>query len=269
MILLETRHLTLKREQRILCRDLQLTIKPGQVWGILGANGSGKTTLLHTLMGLIAPDSGQIMLQGQAINTYSKPEIARTCGLLFQEPHLPFAQTVWEYCRAGRYPHQITHSTTPAKDHTLIDQALTDVGLLALAQRCVTTLSGGEKRRLTIAKLMVQQPRLYLLDEPTNHLDIYHQTAILEHFRQLTRQTEKISTLNGGESQQNAVIMAVHDINIVEQFCDYVLLLLHDGSYQAGRVREILTTDHLRILFKQTMTSLTHNNMVYWIPETA
>jgi len=254
MNLLETQQLVLKRDNRTLCQQLDLSIKPNQIWGILGANGSGKTTLLHSFMGLNAPTQGDVLLQGQSLSKLSTIAIARTSGLLFQETYLPFEQTVWDYCRAGRYPHQVSHLTNPQQDELLIQEAFTQVTLNHLAHRNVHTLSGGEKRRLMIAKLLVQQPKLYLLDEPTNHLDVHHQILILNHFRQLAR-------------KHCAIVMVMHDINLIERYCDHVLLLFADGSHQAGALRAVVTTDHLEKMYQQPMTYLSHHNMVYWFPK--
>ena len=117
----------------------------------------------------------------------------------------------------GRFAHLGLLEMPDASDTQRVVQALGDVGLAALAQRELATLSGGEQRRAAIARLLVQAPSIYLLDEPTNHLDPAQQLGILERLRALTR---------GGA----AVVASLHDPNLALRFADRACLLSGDGT---------------------------------------
>lgn len=254
MSLLCTRELSIAMGNKVICHHLNLTIHPGEVWGILGPNGSGKTTLLHTLAGLQTPAHGQVWLQGKPLTTLTMKSIAQTLGLLFQDFNAVFAQTVWEYCLAGRYPHLPYFQKENQHDQALVRQALQTMELDHLLQRRITQLSGGEKRRLAMAVLLAQTPQLYLLDEPTNHLDVRHQTQTLRHFCELAK-------------SDAAVVMALHDINHAQQYCHRLLLMFADGSTLQGETRDVLTAENLSRLYEHPMTAIDHAQGRYWLAE--
>lgn len=245
MTLLHAQALTLTNGHRRLCHDLTLQVQPGDCIGILGANGCGKTTLLHALAGLRQPQSGQILLKNTSLPSYSARELARYRGILFQSQTTTLPLTVIDYCLAARYPH---HALFSAPDDAALQHIMTtldQVELAGYAAKPVTHLSGGEKRRLAIASLLIQAPTLYLLDEPTNHLDLKHQIKILTHFKQLT--------LNG----KTAVIMSLHDPQIAERWCTHVLLMLPDGETAQGTPHDMLTEANLSRLYNCRVTRQT------------
>lgn len=234
--LLETKELTIGIGRRIFGKPLNFSIHPHERWGILGANGSGKTTLLHTFSGLIKSLSGQVFLKNHDLKNLSCKEIARHIGILLQNTSDNFPQTVYDYCAMARFPHlkDFTH-----QEHQLIiQQALEVMELATFSTKKISTLSGGERKRLAIAALLTQSPQLFLLDEPMNHLDIYYQIKILHFFKQLSF-TQPIS-----------VIMSLHDINLAEMFCDKLILIFKNGQWLAGETKKLLTSDHLQQVYQ-------------------
>lgn len=236
MRLLETRQLSFGVSNRLLCEGLAISVEAGQCWGILGPNGSGKTTLLHTLAGLQPPLQGEIRLQDSPLTALSRREIARRLGLLLQDSHDPFPATVEEVVLSGRHPHLSRWQTEGAEDRRLARTALEQLGLAGMEGRQVQTLSGGERRRLAFATLLSQAAPLLLLDEPLNHLDLRHQQQLLQSVQRLC-----------GEGQ--AVLMVLHDPNQALHYCDRVLLLAGDGSWQEGSAAEMLTAERLSELY--------------------
>lgn len=234
MSLLETR--SLKISLPIGGNVPNINIKAGEVWGILGPNGSGKTTLLHTLAGLYTPRHGKILLKQRELPQVKSKERARLLGLLFQETITPFTQTVYEYCLASRFPYGSRFGNNHLADQALILKALADMEIAHYKARSLAELSGGEKRRVALAALLVQAPQLYLLDEPTNHLDIRHQQRVLQYFCELAAH------------QKVGVMMSLHDINHAYRFCHQLLLMGADGQIEIGtpdQVCNIKTLSHL------------------------
>ncbi len=234
---LTTEKLHLRLPGRILCQSLGFSLKAGECWGILGQNGAGKTTLLHTLAGLHPPQGGEIQLCGDPLQTLSRREIAHRLGLMPQDTPDPFPATVLETALIGRHPHLSRWQWESRQDIAMAQTALHQVGLSGFARRQVNTLSGGERRRLALATLLVQAPPVMLLDEPVNHLDLRHQHQVL-------------SLLQQQSKKGHAVIMVLHDINHAARYCDHVLLMFNNGETLHGTNREVLEAKRLSRLYE-------------------
>jgi iron complex transport system ATP-binding protein len=254
-ILLDIRKLELVITDKIICRDLNFQIQAGEIWGILGPNGCGKTTLLHALANLHPLTTGEIFLRERNLSSISIRERAQQIGILFQDSSDIFSQTVFEFCLAGRHPHLNQFAWEDAADKNITRQALAFMQLENFSERKVETLSGGERRRLSIAAVLTQTPTIYLLDEPTNHLDISHQTRTLKHFK-------KLAAKNGV-----AIIASLHDINMAQYFCDKVLLLMPEGNILQGEPQTIFNKENLERLYQHPLHAICSNHQTHWFPE--
>jgi iron complex transport system ATP-binding protein len=233
---LRTEKLTLSAGSRMLCRDLDLSIAPGELWIVLGRNGSGKTTLLHALAGLARAQAGRIALAGKPLCAYSRRELGRTLGILLQRENEEFWGTLADYVLLGRYPHAHVWIGWDAADEAALTRALAAFDLLPLAAQAYSTLSGGERQRARLAQLWAQDPTLLLLDEPLQHLDLRHQLQTLQLVRQATRDTGK------------AALLVLHDLTFAGR-CDRVLMLYGDGRFAAGTAAELLQPAPLEDLY--------------------
>lgn len=251
---LQLKDLTLARGSRRFCENLSLTINAGDFWAILGANGSGKTTLLHTIAGHLAPHHGQILLNDTEMTSLSSRQIAQDIGILFQDLHHAFPQSVYEYCRGARFPHQSLFSSHNCADDSMTAAALDHMQLNELAHRNIQQLSGGEQRRAAIAALLVQSPAFFLLDEPANHLDLPYQIHTMNTLLDLTR------------CEQRAVIMSLHDINLAARYCSHVLMMFGDGSVMHGARDAILTRENLTRLYQHPIGVIRDGEQIYWLP---
>lgn len=255
MNLLEAERLAVDIGRFIVCRELSLTIEPGQCWAVLGANGAGKTTLLHTLAGLHQPSAGEIRLEGRALRVIASRQRARRVGVLFQTHPDPFLSTALESVLTGRHPYLARWQwADSAGDVGLGREALAEVGLAGFEQRTVASLSGGERQRLAIATVLIQAPRVYLLDEPSNHLDLHHQIDLLD--RLLAR----------ARSSDAGVLMIVHDVNLAIRFCDHALMLFGDGSHRLGPCDTVLTAAELTRLYRHPLEALEHAGRRVFLP---
>jgi len=236
-----------------LCRDLDFAVQPGECWGILGANGAGKTTLLHTLAGLRRPHAGRVTIDDQPLNQWSLRALARIRGVLFQDSHDTFPATVMETVLSGRHPYLQFWEFESETDRELARQALTQVELQDMAMRRVDTLSGGERRRLALATLLVQAPRLLLLDEPTNHLDLRNQVRLLDNI------------CSRNQANQGALIMSLHDVNLAQRFCSHVLLMFGDGGVCTGTVADTLSETTVSRLYNYPVHAIDDGGRrLYW-----
>jgi iron complex transport system ATP-binding protein len=223
---------------KAICDKLDLALKPGQLWGLLGPNGIGKTTLLKCLAGLSAPDTGHVLLENQAIENLPRRSIARLLGMLQQHTVYVFDASVLETALTGRHPHLGYWEREGPEDKQKALDAIRAVDLEGFEARSVTGLSGGEARRLAFASLIVQEPAILLLDEPTNHLDMKHQVRIMN---QVEKQVIE---------QRHCAMVALHDVNLAARYCSHILLLYGDGDWQAGGAGELLSLENLERLYQ-------------------
>ncbi|MDT8438633.1 MAG: ABC transporter ATP-binding protein [Wenzhouxiangellaceae bacterium] len=234
---LEARDLKVTIGGITVVNELNLVLTAGQSIGILGPNGVGKTTLLLTLAGVRAPFSGEVRLGGHDIRRQPRRQVARQLGMLTQNTRFAFDAGCLEVALAGRHPHLGALQSESTRDRDIAVQALQRVGLADKLERSCLQLSGGEQRRLALARVLAQDPDVLLADEPTNHLDPAHRVAILD---QLWRRLH---------ARPGAQLLALHDINLATCYCTDVLMLFGNGQYEYGPTDQMLTEHRLSRLF--------------------
>jgi len=255
MSLFETQTLHVAIGNTEVCKALDLTINTGDRWCVLGRNGTGKTTLLHTLAGLRKPVAGHIALNGQSLGELPRKKIAQCMGLLFQDHTDAFPATVIETVLTGRHPWLGPLQWEGTQDLAIARSALQAVDLHDMEERIVTTLSGGERRRVGIACLLTQDPQLLLLDEPTNHLDIHHQIRMLD-LLQLQ-----------ADFDNKALLFVMHDLNLASRYCNRFLLLFGDGKTAQGAAGEVLTRANLERLYQHPLQAVDSPQGPVWLPQ--
>jgi iron complex transport system ATP-binding protein len=245
--------LTIAVAGRVLCRNLDLAVAPGELWGVLGCNGSGKTTLLHALAGLAPAVAGSVALGERRLADYSRRELGRTLGILLQREDQEFWGSVGEYVMLGRYPHARSLFGWHADDEAAAARALAAFDLTALAAQAYSTLSGGERQRARLAQLWAQGPQIMLLDEPLQHLDLRHQLQTLQLLRAATRDTG------------TAAALVLHDLAFAGR-CDRILMLYGDGRHAAGAAAELLQPERLAELYGCRVRAFGDGADVHFIP---
>lgn len=225
-------------------RDLSLAVEEGRFIGILGPNGCGKTTFLRALSRILEPDSGVVMIEGMDVAAYDTRALARILGCVRQETDVAFPFTVREIVLMGRHPHIGRLAPLGEADLSIADEAMRRTNTLHLADKLITEVSGGERQRVLIARMLAQQPKILLLDEPTSHLDINHQLEILSLIQELT---PKIT-----------VVGVFHDFNLASYFCDRLILMSAGQIVAAGTPAEVLTAERIQMSFSVRMLVHTH-----------
>ena len=213
--------------------DIDLSIKDNGIVGIIGPNGSGKSTLLKCIYRVLKPKTGTIFIDGKNINDYQFKETAKKMAVVAQHNDTHFDFNVLEMVLIGRSPHKKFMERDSAEDIELAYKALEQVNMKDFADRNFSSLSGGEKQRIILARALVQNTDCLILDEPTNHLDIKHQL----HFMSLAKDL-KIT-----------VISAIHDLNIAAMYCDKIYALKEGQIIASGSVDEVITEEVIKTLY--------------------
>jgi iron complex transport system ATP-binding protein len=240
---LDCRRLDVAVAGRTLVHALDLAVRAGEFVAVLGENGVGKTLTLHSLAGLRPPASGSVLLDERPLPLWPRRARARRMGLVAQSDEDPFPSTVLEAALVGRHPHLGLWDWESPGDVELARRALAEVDLADFDRRDVATLSGGERRRLAIAAVLVQEPAVYLLDEPTNHLDPHHAMDTLKLFQRRVRAGA-------------AVIATLHDANQAERFADKTLLLERNGCWEFGPTASVVNGASLSRAYRTPIAEL-------------
>ena len=205
----------------------------GSMVGIIGPNGCGKSTVLRTAYRALKPNSGLAFIGNEDVWKISARQSAREIAVVTQESNEEFDFTVYDVAALGRTPHKGPFDRDTDEDREIILKALDDLGLIHLAHRPISQVSGGEKQRALIARALIQQTKILVLDEPTNHLDIKYQIDILS----------RVSSLN------MTVVAALHDLNLASQWCDFIVLMKQGRIHSFGPTSDVLTEQSIEEVF--------------------
>ncbi|MFN7177016.1 MAG: ABC transporter ATP-binding protein [Thermaurantiacus sp.] len=225
--MLEVQGLSARRARRRVIETISARFPPGRVTAVLGPNGAGKSTLLACLAGLLRPEAGSVRLDGVALADLAPRERARRIGLLPQGDEVHWDIDVETLVGLGRLPHCGRFGLT-AEDRSAVARAMTETGVAAFAHRAARQLSGGERARVLMARVLAGEPDWLLADEPLANLDPAFQLDML-------------ARLRGAADAGRAVVLVLHDLTHVARIADDALLLREGRVVAAGAVADVLS----------------------------
>jgi iron complex transport system ATP-binding protein len=231
--MIDARALVLGYRDRVVLRDVELSLRAGELVAIVGPNGSGKTTLLRALAGTLAPLAGTVLIDGASVHELAAAERARRVALVAAEEHADGDVTVRDAVAMGRLAHRPWWQWNGSpEDDAIVAAALDRVDLAPFAERTLDTLSSGERQRVWIATALAQQTPALLFDEPTSHLDLGGAYATLD-------------ILRGLVAEGAAIAVVLHDLNLAVASVDRIVLV-GDGTVIAdGPVDGVFRTELL------------------------
>jgi len=235
---LEARKLSLAYDSQVIIEKLSTTITTGEITTLVGPNGCGKSTLLRGLARLLKPQTGEVLLDGNAIHSLPTRELAKQLGLLPQGPTAPEGLTVYELVAQGRYPHQGFFQQWSLEDERVTQEAITVTNMIEFADRPLDTLSGGQRQRAWIAMTLAQKTPFLLLDEPTTYLDIGYQMEVMELIEQLNKE------------RQMTILLVLHDLNQAARYSQRMIVLSQGEIVADGAPEAVLTQRLLAEVFK-------------------
>ena len=242
-VVISTREVSVVRGGRALLDRVSLELRAGEVLALIGPNGAGKSTLLSLMSGDVPPDEGIVEFRGRDIDDWRIAELARMRGVMLQDNQVMFPFTVHQVVEMGRAPWR----RTPFEDddNDAITEAITAADVGHLGNRRVPSLSGGERARVSFARVMAGRTGVLMLDEPTAALDLGHQEALLGIAR---RRAE----------EGDAVLIVLHDLNLASAFADRIALLRDGRIVACDAPAKVITAETVSEVYGIAVEVITH-----------
>jgi iron complex transport system ATP-binding protein len=245
-VILEARSIAVRyrRKDPLVLQSVSCQVQRSELVAVVGPNGSGKTTLLRALLGLVALEQGSVLVDGRPVEEWPRRSLAQTVGVVGQQEEAVFPLKVSETVMLGRYARLGPLDAPGLGDRAAVRTALERCDIVGLADRSVDSLSGGEWKRVRIARALAQEPRALVLDEPTASLDVRHEMELFELVSQL---------VDGGL----AGLVITHHLNLAARFADRIVLLDRGTVVSMGTPTQVLNRETLSRVFEWPVTVTT------------
>ncbi len=222
--------------KKIIVRDVELTVNPGEIIGVIGPNGGGKSTLLKTINGSLSLIGGSVHIGDLDISTATEKEISRKLSVVTTERVKPILMTCKDVVSAGRIPFTDGFGILRDEDHAQIERAMELMKIGELADIPYSDVSDGQKQRTLIARAICQQPQFMVMDEPTSYMDIRHRYELME-------------TLEKLSGEGITIVASLHELELAIDYCTRLLLVYKDGHVLVREPGEVIKEDLLKELF--------------------
>jgi iron complex transport system ATP-binding protein len=242
-VMCEVAGATVRYEQHEVLRDVDLAVRAGEVLALVGPNGAGKSTLLGVLAGDLRPDEGSVLVDGRPVDHWTPGELAMRRGVLLQQVAMSFPFTVLQVVRMGRSPW--AGLPEEDRDDDVVLRSMLEADVLALAHRNFTSLSGGERARAALARVLAQEAGILMLDEPTAALDVRHQEQVLELAARRARAGQ-------------AVVVVMHDLGLAAAHADRVVVMEAGAVRADGVPHEVMTSELLSDVYECRIETMSH-----------
>lgn len=227
-------HIKVSFGNHCILDNISAELAPYRITAVMGPNGCGKTTLLRCMGGLMNPDEGRVLIDGQLVRNFTARALAQKVAMVRQQAQTDIDFSAFEIVLMGRNPYQKRLQNESKKDWDIVEQCMRQTNTWHLRFARPAEMSGGEMQRVMIARALAQQTPVLLMDEPVSNLDIAHQLEIMRLLRNASEKT---------------VAIVIHDLNLALQFCDN-LLLFHDGKLlYNGPIAEGLTPENILTVY--------------------
>lgn len=251
---LQVRNLDYQIDGKSILEQICLEVKDGEFVGLIGPNGCGKSTLLKNIYRSYKPDRDTIFLNEKDVLDFSFKKMAAEMAVMAQENHVEFDFEVRDMVMFGRYAKKKFLEGDSATDKKLCEKCLREVGLTGYEHRSYLSLSGGEKQRVLLARVLMQESAFIVLDEPTNHLDVSYQYQIMDILKK----------------QNVTLFSSIHDLNLASLYCDKIIFLYQGKIVDYGTPEEVLTHENIKSYFgiesQITKNEVTGKLQIYYLP---
>ncbi|MEM6514908.1 MAG: ABC transporter ATP-binding protein [Bacteroidota bacterium] len=205
-----------KKNQVTVANNINLSMKKGELVGLVGANGIGKSTLLRTLANIQEALGGTIEINSKSLESYLAPDLAKVLSLVLTEQLMSKNLSVYEMVALGRQPYTNWMGKLHENDMAIVDEAIKQTNSSNLKHKKCYELSDGQLQIIMIARALAQDTQLIILDEPTTHLDMYHKAYILNLLKKITKEIKK------------TILFSSHEIDLAIQLCDKMIVMTNE-----------------------------------------
>ncbi|WP_342513643.1 ABC transporter ATP-binding protein [Sporosarcina sp. FSL K6-1522] len=217
-----------------ILHDISFSLEQGTFIGIIGPNGSGKSTMLKIIYRYLKQTSGIVTLYEKDLVQITQKQLAQEMAVVSQETPVLFDFTVHDLVMMGRTPYKQWLAKDSKEDFAIVEESMRLANVQHLKDRTFGQLSGGEKKRVMLARALAQQAKILILDEPTNHLDIEHQLQLMDLVKGLPI----------------TIVAALHDLNLAASYCDELLVMKDGALFMKGTPEQVLTEETMRQVFQ-------------------
>ncbi len=256
MIRLAAQNIGVKFDERTALKGAGLSVRPGDLVGLVGPNGAGKTTLLRVCANLLKPQAGDVMFEEQPLGAMKARTRARAIAFLPSGAPCHWPLEVYQAVALGRHPHLAPWENRGPADVAAIEAALELADAGDFRGRSVLELSDGERARVMLARALAGEPRLLLADEPVAGLDPLHQLKVM-------------GVLAAMAGKGDSVVVTLHDLSLAARFCNRIVLLDNGEVIAEGLPAEVLSQDHLAGVFGISAVRGDHQGVSYILPWSA
>lgn len=254
--MLNIKNISIAYEKKKVIKELSLRLEQGEFCALLGPNGAGKSSLLKALIGYLKLTKGRIFLKGKEISKWEKIKLAQNIAIIPQDFQLQFDHSVKDLVLMGRFPYLDRFQNYSSQDRKIVQNILEELDLQNLQHKYFSKLSGGERRRVSIARALAQETDILLMDEAFANLDINHQLEIMKILWKINREKNKL------------IILVSHNINLTSEYCDRIILLKSGKIIADGKAKDTITAENLEILYSTRLKIILNEisgkpNLVY------
>ena len=251
---LEVKNLSYNIGGKEILNNVFLKVDEGEFVGLVGPNGCGKSTLLKNIYRTFRPERNAVFIDGNDVLNFSFKKMAGEMAVMAQENNMEFDFEVIDMVMFGRYSHKKFLEGDSAADRKLCKKYLQEVGMDGCEHRSFLSLSGGEKQRVLLARVLMQESRMIVLDEPTNHLDVSYQYQIMDILKK----------------QKVTVFSSIYDLNLAALYCEKIIFMYNGRIVDCGTPEAVLTRENIRKYFgidSQINTNpVTGKLQIYYMP---
>ena len=244
-----------KKADKDVLKNVSFSAEKGMLTTVLGANGSGKSTLFRCICGVWKHYAGSVLINGENISNKSFKDRIKYFAVVPQHHEPPFPYSVLQVVVMGRIKHLGIFSSPTKKDFEIAEEILKDLGIYHLKDTPYTSISGGERQLVLIARALAQEAPVMLLDEPTSHLDFKNQILIMDKIKKLA------------QSKKTVVLVSLHDPNLALFFSDRVVLLKNGEVFAHGNIADTLNSENLKKIYGISVKLVSANGYKLVIPE--